>query len=226
MLVVLAAGALALVLAAGAVVPALGAPPARVVSQGTTTRHAVALTFDDAWDPVAARTVFAILQAHDVRATFFPVALGVARDPSLWRAVADAGDEIGNHTTSHPDLTTEPSDEVIAEIVGARRTIEAATGRRMAPLLRPPYGRLDDRLVRLAPALGFPTVVLWSVASSDWAETDGSLVASRSLVGDDGAIVLLHVGPAATIEALPAIIAGYRARGFDLVTVSELLGEG
>lgn len=214
---------LALVLAAGAVEPALGAPPAGVVSHGTSSRHAIALTFDDAWDPAATRAVFETLRAADARATFFPVADGVARDPGLWREIADVGYPIGNHSTSHPDLTAISTDELVAQIADARRTTERVIGRPMSPLLRPPYGRVDDRLRRVADALGYPTIVLWDVASSDWSETDASLVATRSLAGTDASIVLLHAGPAATIGALPAIIAGYRAGGFELVTVPELL---
>ncbi|HET7027584.1 MAG TPA: polysaccharide deacetylase family protein [Candidatus Limnocylindrales bacterium] len=217
--------ALGLLLAAGSVVPSLASAPSRVVSHGPSTRHAVALTFDDAWDPPATRTIFDILRTANAPATFFPVADGVARDRALWRTIANAGYPIGNHSVSHPDLTTLGTGLLVNEIASARRTIEGAIGHPMAPLLRPPYGLLDDRVRRVADDLGFPTLVLWDVASSDWADPDPAVVVSRSLAGSDGSIVLLHVGPASTIAALPSIIAGYRSRGFELVTIGDLLGE-
>jgi peptidoglycan-N-acetylglucosamine deacetylase len=65
--------------------------------------------------------------------------------------------------------------------------------------------------------------VLWDIGSSDWLGVPAARVTADSLAGGAGSIVLLHAGPAATIAALPAIIAGYRARGIRLVTVPELL---
>ncbi len=59
--------------------------------------------------------------------------------------------------------------------------------------------------------------------SAGWAEPDPAVVASRSLAGGDGSIVRLHVRPASIIAALPAMIAGYRARCFTLVTLPQLL---
>jgi len=222
---ILALGAplLALVLAAGVVQPALGAPSATVVAHGDPSQPAVALTFDDDLDAAATRAIFAILTRERVPATFFPLAPAVAQDPLLWRSIADAGYPIGNHTTTHADLTTVDSDRITTEIAGARRTIERAIGRPSAPLFRPPFGRLDARVAQVAGSLGYRTVVLWDTASSDWLGVTPADVTADSLAGGSGCIVLLHAGPAATIAALPAIIAGYRARGIRLVTVPELL---
>lgn len=219
-----AVGASLVVLLGGAAPDAaLGAPPAAVVADVAGADRVVALTFDDAWDPSSTRAVFDILQAEAVPATFFPVAVGVERDPALWRRIAASGDPIGNHSVDHPDLTALSDEALVAEIADAKRAIEAAIGGPSAPLLRPPFGRLDDRVRHVAGAAGYATLVLWNVASNDWAEPDPTLVASRSLAGGAGSIVLLHAGPASTIAALPTIIAGYRARGFAFVTVPELL---
>jgi peptidoglycan/xylan/chitin deacetylase (PgdA/CDA1 family) len=94
----------------------------------------------------------------------------------------------------------------------------------MIPFLRPPYGSVNDDVRRSAAAAGFPTLVLWTVAGVDWSETDPAVVARNALDGGPGSIVLLHAGPAVTVGALPAIIAGFRARGYRFVTVPELLG--
>jgi peptidoglycan/xylan/chitin deacetylase (PgdA/CDA1 family) len=223
-----AVGAVALGLAAAltGVGQVAATPAATVVRHVTTTRGVVALTFDDAWDPSPTRRVVETLRAADVPATFFPVADGVERDPGLWRTIAAAGYPVGNHTVDHRDLTRLSDAAVRDELERARTTIERATGRPMAPLLRPPNGALDERIRRLADALGFGTIVLWDVASSDWAEPSADLVAERSLAGTAGSIVLLHAGPESTVDALPSIIAGYRARGFTFVTVPQLLAAG
>ncbi|HEU4571229.1 MAG TPA: polysaccharide deacetylase family protein [Candidatus Limnocylindrales bacterium] len=203
--------------------PVAGAPLARIVSRGPASAHVVALTFDDAWDPAATGRIFATLRANGVAATFFPVGKAVAAAPDLWRSIAQAGYPIANHSDTHPTLTSLSDEAVSREIVDARSTVERVTGRPMAPFLRPPNGAIDDRVRGIAERLGFATIVMWAVASSDWTEPGAAAVVQRSLAGTDGSIVLLHAGPASTVAALPAIIAGYRARGFSFVAVPQLL---
>ncbi len=220
-----ATGLVAVALILGAAEPAIGTVRVEVVSRGPAGNHAVALTFDDAWDPGATRRLLEILAAAHVRATFFPVAAAVARDPALWREVGAAGHVVGNHTVDHRDLRTLDDAAVASEISDARTTVDRALGSPSAPLLRPPYGSTDERVDAIAARLGYRRVVLWDVASLDWTTNDPSVVLAHALTATDGSIVLMHAGPASTLEALPAVISGLRARGFALVTVTELLGD-
>ncbi len=211
------------VMVSGAAVPAAGAQPAHVLSRGGASAEEIAVTFDDGWSPASTAAIVAILEEAQATATFFPQADAVRLAPDLWRSIAAAGFPIGNHTVSHPDLTQLRPEEQLEQIDGARREIEAITGRQMITVLRPPYGAVDDGVRRASAAAGFPTLLLWDVAGGDWAETDPAVIAANALAGAAGSVVLLHAGPAATVEALPAIIGGYRARGLRLVTVPELL---
>jgi peptidoglycan/xylan/chitin deacetylase (PgdA/CDA1 family) len=102
------------------------------------------------------------------------------------------------------------------------------TGQSPRPRWRAPYGRRDERVLRIARGLGYESI-LWTIDSLDSAEPPKSAefliqhIISQSDAQLDGAIILLHVGSRATAEALPPIIANLQSRGFHLVTLSKLL---
>jgi peptidoglycan/xylan/chitin deacetylase (PgdA/CDA1 family) len=185
----------------------------------------VALTFDDGYAPANVRQIFGELTRAGVAATFFVNGSYLRWDPKLWRSIAEAGYPIGNHTVLHEDVRNRPPGQVAADLARNARLVLAATGRPMIPVFRPPYGYHDAASDAAASAAGFPTIVLWDVTGGDASllATDASVLANAS-AGRPGSIVLLHAGPSVTPRILPALIAGYRARGFTFVTVPELLG--
>lgn len=243
-IVALAVGALAVLVAAG---PALGvepasgvAPsikvepaPARIVRHGPRSRPVVALTFDDCRDREAVLALVRALRQEGVPATFFPYGYAVRRSPDLWVAVAAAGFPIGNHTLSHPDLVPLAEGTVRYEFRAWRRIVEPIIGAVAIPYARPPYGAFNATTARAAGKEGYAALVLWDIDTRDWARPSAAVIAERAGRGTNGSIILMHCGPRQTVNALPAIIAGYRARGFGFVTIPELiegtgprLGEG
>jgi peptidoglycan-N-acetylglucosamine deacetylase len=206
--------------------PGLGtAQPPVVVFHGPRTDRVVALTFDDGYAPANVRQIFAELTRAGVAATFFVNGAYLRWDPKLWRSIAEAGYPIGNHTVLHEDVRNRPPGQVAADLARNARLVLAATGRPMIPVFRPPYGYHDAASDAAASAAGFPTIVLWDVTGGDASlrATDASVLANAS-AGRPGSIILLHAGPSVTPRILPALIAGYQARGFTFVTVPELLG--
>lgn len=194
------------------------------VFHGPRDERVIALTIDDGWSPGRTRAIFDIFERMGVAATFFPYAQAAERDPGLWRAIADAGYPIGNHTRSHPFMTTLGPDARAAELTEARSMIETMIGRPMLPVFRPPYGAFDPALVALAAKTGFPTVLLWDTSDADTSRqaTPEQLIAA-ALRGRAGSVLLAHGGPALTPVILPAVIARYRDLGFRFVTVPDLL---
>src|SRR5512140_2103956 len=196
-----------------------------VVFHGPRTDRVIALTFDDGYAPANVRQIFGELTRAGVPATFFVNGAYLRWDPKLWRSIAAAGYPIGNHTVLHEDVRDRPAGQVAADLARNARLVLAATGRPMIPVFRPPYGYHDAASDAAASAAGFPTIVLWDVTGGDASlrATDASVLANAS-GGRPGSIVLLHAGPSVTPRILPALIAGYRARGFTFVTIPELLG--
>lgn len=198
------------------------APGARV-SRVSVPGMYVALTFDDG--PSAALTPKAldILKRHNAHGTFFVVGQNVGRNGAiLARSVAE-GNEIGVHTWSHIKMTGSSREKVDSEVSRTVEAITAATGK--APvLLRPPYGATNAALVNhIYNDYGMRSV-LWDVDTLDWRHPGVQKVIDTAVgQAKPGSIILVHDIHASTLAALEGIVTGLQARGFKLVTVSELI---
>ncbi|GES28877.1 polysaccharide deacetylase family protein [Streptomyces angustmyceticus] len=175
------------------------------------------LTFDDGPHPRYTPAVLRILRRHGVRATFFVIGENVAEFPGLLWDIADGGHAVGNHTWTHPQLTTLAPDAVRWELGRTSRLIEDILG--TAPdLARAPYGEWDDSSLDICNDLGMSPVG-WAIDSQDWTLPGAGTIAYTVLEAmHPGAIVLSHDGGGRrrqTVEALewylPRLLAeGYR----------------
>lgn len=178
----------------------------------------VALTFDDGPAAPETATLLTYLAQYNARATFFTVGQNVVAHPDLVRAEARAGNEVGNHSWSHPDLTKLTSEQVAHQLNRTSAAIKAATGK--APtLFRPPYGAVNSTVrhaTRLSP-------VLWTLDTEDWKYPDATKVA-QSVIGKvkRNDVVLMHDIHPTSVAAVPAILRALGARGCHFVTVSHL----
>ena len=117
-----------------------------------------------------------------VRLTFFPN--GCYRswtdNAAALQPLVDSGQvALGNHTWSHPDLTTLPDAEVVEQIRRNRDFLRSVFGVRDTPFFRPPYGSRNERIDRIAADQGHPTVVLWNGTLDDFRVlTGGELMAA------------------------------------------------
>jgi peptidoglycan/xylan/chitin deacetylase (PgdA/CDA1 family) len=211
----------------------VGLPAASIFAAGPGRDRRIALTFDDG--PAAStEAVLDVLSAEDVRATFFIVGGFVAgREATLQRAKA-AGHELGVHGFNHFNALLMREPETLShELSACADELERAVGER-PQLVRPPFGGDAGRTARAAARHGLGPVVLWTVLCFDWDEAvRAEAMTERALAeAHPGAIICLHDGDGKdaaltrepTVGALPAIVQGLRRDGYELVTVSELLG--
>ncbi len=184
----------------------------------------IALTFDDGPYPVYTPMLLDVLRDLQVPATFFLIGQDAIQWPELTRRIEADGNEIADHTYTHPNLDSESSAQVREEILKGRDALwDLSHDPAVRSLMRPPHGRYTERTLQVAQALGYD-VVLWTDDSGDWRTvTVNSL--ERHLVAHATApeIVLLHSGKIATIEALPFVVDRFRKAGYRFVTVGELL---
>lgn len=179
----------------------------------------VALTFDDGPAPNTHR-VLAALADVNARATFFMTGQMAATDPGSVAQVAAAGHELGNHGYSHTDFTELSSNELRSELSRTAAAIESATGQQPS-MARPPYGSVNTQVNQEA---GLP-MIMWSLDSRDWQHRSAADTHQRVLDEvEPGAIVLMHDLEGSTADAVPPIVRDLLAKGYHLVTVSELLG--
>ena len=191
-------------------------------------RREIALTFDDGPYPFFTPLLLHQLSLESVPATFFLVGRTVQEYPELAQRIVASGDEIGNHTFNHYTLTALSDEEIYDQIADCGALLERYTGQPVT-LFRPPHGHYDTRVVDIARRLGYRTI-LWNDAPDD-APTSNVEVPVPAIIervvsqARPGGIILLHSGQYNTILALPEVISQLRARGYEFVTVSRLLGD-
>jgi len=184
----------------------------------------IALTFDDGPSYVTVMILDA-LEKYGGVATFYVVGNRISRNQRqreiLLRA-HEMGNEIANHSWSHPFLSRISEDRVRRELVRTNEVIESITGE--PPVnMRPPYADINSSVFRVTADLGLP-IILWSVDPSDWRTRNANTTFKRVMENiEDRDIVLLHdlwePSGEAAVRLIPALI----EKGFQLVTVSELM---
>ena len=198
-------------------------PGQALLQEGDPSVREVALTFDDGPDPRYGPAVAAILKQKKVSATFFLVGLRVKEYPDVAKLLAGDGFELANHTYNHQSLPALKPHEIANELRLCDADIAWATGQHTS-LMRPPGVQYNDKVLNVAKALGYVTVS-WTVGAKDYdKDTSADFIRERVLDrAAPGAIILLHQDTPATVAALPAIIDGLRAQGYQFVTISRML---
>ena len=185
----------------------------------------VALSFDAAWGNEDTQTLIDILDQYGVNTTFFVVGDWVDKYPESVRALAEAGNEVMNHSSSHAHFSALSTDEIIADITACNDKIEAITGARPT-LFRCPYGEYDDHVINAVRSLNM-TAVQRDVDSLDWKGITAGQITRRVLDRvQPGSIVLFHNAAEYTPEALPAILDALINEGYRIVPISQILLDG
>ncbi|OZA84913.1 MAG: hypothetical protein B7X76_05870, partial [Azorhizobium sp. 39-67-5] len=181
--------------------PAAPVPPPSSYRSMEVDGPYIAITFDDGPNPETTPKLLKILEARNIKATFFMLGTNAAAYPDVVRAVAAGGNEVGNHSWNHPQLpklTLAAADKQIEDTSAA---IEASTGKK--PLyLRPPYGAMTPALQQhLVQKYGM-TVIFWSVDPLDWKIRDAQSIYDQVMKQvRPGAIILAHDIHATTVAA-------------------------
>lgn len=200
-----------------------GPEAAFTVSSVRVNEPYIAITFDDGPHGTLTPKLLDILKERKIRATFFLIGKNAAEYPAIVKRIAAEGHELANHSWSHPNLGSLPDDAVRAEIGRTDDVIRASLGKPIT-LMRPPYGSLKVDQRRWVNEKWGYKIILWDVDPLDWRRPGAALVSDRILKGTKaGSIILAHDIHPGTIEAMPGTLDALLARGFQFVTVSELL---
>lgn len=197
-----------------------------IVPRVETRDSVVALTFDDGPTASRADEVLDYLRANRVRATFYVTGREVAEQPAVARRLVADGHELGNHTYSHRAMILRSPGFIRAEVERTDSAIRSA-GFRAPITFRPPYTKKLFGLP-LYLARNERVTVTWDVEPESYPEVDGDAERIAKHVLEQvrpGSIILLHPwyrSREASRRAVPAIVEGLRARGYDLVTITEL----
>ena len=212
--------------ATAAPTPAPSAPPTPAPAPATGRRvdpekKMIALTFDDG-PGAGTQRILSALDAVDGRATFCMVGNRVGQYAQTARRVAEQGSEIATHTWDHPNLAKLSAAQVQRELERSMDAIERVTGVRPT-VLRPPYGSVNATVRAACRELGL-VIANWNIDPEDWRVRDARQV-YRHIMDNarDGAIVVCHDLYPETAAAMESAVQELTERGYQLVTVSELL---
>ncbi len=204
----------------------------------------VALSFDDGPDPLWTPKILDILKTKHAHATFMIIGQQAEDNVGLLKRIVDEGNEIGNHTWLHPDISEVSRRRLELELNLTERLFASKLG--VKPLFfRPPYSidQEPDTNDQAAPAyviqnMGY-TIVGNKIDTNDWDERQkktpegisqdvlDQLKLMKTKPQFRGSIILLHDGGgnrSVTIAALPVLIDTLRAHGYKVVQVSDLMG--
>ncbi|WP_019391862.1 polysaccharide deacetylase family protein [Priestia filamentosa] len=198
----------------------LGAYP---IYRGHPDKPTVAFAVNVAWGNEYIPTMLEVLKKHRVKATFFLEGRWAKENTEMAKMIVDAGQEIGNHSYSHPDMKTLSNERIKEELTKTNDVIESVTDREVK-LFAPPSGSYRDDVVKIAHDLDMHTI-MWSVDTIDWQKPSEDVLVSRVMEKvHPGAIVLMHPTKS-TASSLDRLIREVKEKGYDVRDVSTLLNE-
>jgi cellulose synthase/poly-beta-1,6-N-acetylglucosamine synthase-like glycosyltransferase/peptidoglycan/xylan/chitin deacetylase (PgdA/CDA1 family)/spore germination protein YaaH len=214
-------------------------PTTFVIRQFGAAPKEIALTFDDGPDAQWTPQILDVLKAKHVPATFFIIGGNAEANPGIVQRILAEGNELGNHTYTHPNLADTPAQVVELELNATQRLVQALTGRSLT-LFRPPYlGDAEptdtDEIVpvEIAQNMGYLTIgehvdpVDWELPGVNQIVRRVDDQVHRATPDMPANIVLFHDAGgdrSQTVAALPIVIDRLRAEGYRFVLVSDLAG--
>ncbi|MFP3124060.1 MULTISPECIES: polysaccharide deacetylase family protein [Bacillaceae] len=193
------------------------------VYRGHPEKKMVALTINVAWGNEYLPNMLETLKKHNVKATFFLEGRWVKENPSLAKMIAEADQEVGNHSYTHPNMKTLSARAIEEQLTKTNAMIEVTTNQQVR-WFAPPSGSFRDEVVTLAAKHGMGTI-MWTVDTIDWQRPEPSVLLNRVLTKvHPGAIVLMHP-TSPTARSLDTLIVQLKKKGYKIGSVSMLLDE-
>jgi polysaccharide deacetylase family sporulation protein PdaB len=191
-----------------------------------TDKKVVALTFDISWGEERAGPILDVLEQKGVKkSTFFLSSPWAEGHPDIVKRIVDMKYEIGSHGHKHENYSTLSDTDIRKQITMADSILKKVTAKKQLNLIRYPNGDFDKKVLKVADQLGY-TSIQWDTDSHDWMNPGVEKIINRVVSkAHPGDIILMHASDSCrqTKDALPQIIDQLRAKGYQFVTVSELI---
>lgn len=198
--------------------------PSRPGIRQVEAKGKIALGFDCGYGNRYTEYILDMLDEYQAKATFFVTGYFIQGFPEMLREIHERGHEIGNHTMTHPRLggMAELS-EIYREIEGVNQGVYDTVGVRPR-VMRPPFGSCSVDAAAVS-RMTCCEVVYWTMDSLDWdPDCPAERIIRRATENmGEGCIILFHNSAPKTEETLRAILEDYKAKGLEIVSVSELL---
>ena len=187
-----------------------------------TEENKVALTINCAWNADDIDLILETLEKNNAKATFFMVGDWVEKFPDAVKKINDSGNEIANHSNTHPHVNNLDLQNNINQIQDCANKIKAITGK-STNLYRGPYGEYNNTVIT-ASNNAEHTTIQWNIDSLDYKGLTGEQMWDKiEKKLEKGSIILMHNGTENTALSLDMIIKNIKEKGLELVTVSNLI---
>tara|TARA_R110002110_G_scaffold65206_5_gene180092 strand:+ start:36500 stop:37207 length:708 start_codon:yes stop_codon:yes gene_type:complete len=193
-----------------------------------TDQKVVALTFDDGPSKPYTEQILAILDKHNVKATFYLLGVSIKSYPEIVKQTIKSGHELGNHSMYHKKLKNKNADSIAREVSNVDELIKKM-GYTKELTFRSPYGQVSPSIQQAMDKLGKKNV-LFSYLPKDWEGPAAKVIHDRIMTRvRPGFIITLHDGGKrrqTTVEATEMLIESLQSQGYRFVTITELLSMG
>ncbi|MEN6584329.1 MAG: polysaccharide deacetylase family protein [Armatimonadota bacterium] len=186
-----------------------------------TSKKLIALSFDDGPKKDTAK-LLDVLKAKGVKATFFVVGKQVAAFPDVLKRMSAEGHDIQNHTYNHRALEYLSTEEIQREVAACAVMVRSITGHGTS-FLRPPGAHAGKKLPAVMKQFGMQAVY-WSTNCAGEEGTNRQKMQNYVVAtARPGGIILMHNFEGVTFQALPGIIDALRKRGYEFVTIADMV---
>lgn len=187
-----------------------------------TDKKQVAITFDAAWGANDTEELIKVLDKYNAKATFFVLGEWVDKYPDKVKKLSDAGHYIASHSNTHDSLANMPKNQVRGQLETCNKKIKKVTGQDNI-LVRAPSGDYNNNVVEVVNSMDL-FLIQWNVDSLDYRGISEDEICRRVTKEIKcGDIVLFHNDVTNTPKALARILEEYKKRGYQMVTVDELI---
>ena len=187
-----------------------------------TEEKKIAFTMNCAWNADDIDSILETLRANNVKITFFIVGEWADKYPEEVKKISEAGHEIGTHSNTHPHVNNLSAEKNLEEIKISVNKLEKLTNQKIT-LYRTPYGEYNNIVIETSRNNGyFP--IQWNIDTLDYEGLTSTEMWNRIEKNlNNGSIILMHNGTKNTANSLDTIIKNIKNKGYELVTVSDLI---
>jgi len=183
------------------------------------------LTIDCGYGSDNTADLLDIFKEQDVQVTFFVTNNFLKENPDEVCRMAEEGHIVGNHSVTHPDLTTLTDEDIYSEIIGCEEAYYKLTGKQMDLFFRPPGGDYSIRTMQMTKDLGYMSV-FWSIAYNDYDQHNQPgkdyVLNHFETYHHNGAIVLMHNDSDSNRDAMEEVILYLKQQGYRFGSLEEL----
>jgi len=198
--------------------------PKKIISWKMSSKNKkIALTFDDGPNPLFTSKILDVLRRERVHSTFFLVGKEIEKSEQLTKNIMADGHSVGAHSYTHNRYSQLNTKDKILEIDRSVNAINKISESKCR-LFRPPQGSLSVSSLLHCINNNLATI-MWSIDSGDSKIKDGHTIAKNVIAQSNGGgdIILFHDDNESTLSALPEVIQHFKNKGFEFVTVEEML---